>query len=517
LAVTSHATSKLRCPEDLESVATLGFRGEALASIAAVSRLEIISRRQELDANSLRVRFGVAEKIRPASCPVGTRVIVEDLFSELPARLKFLKRTSTELSHCSSWVERMALAHPGIGFKLEHEGRKLLEVLADDSIEERCRKVFGKGVGEAMVPLQINSAVAQVEAMVGPPETARRNATRVHIFLNGRWVRDPRLLRAVKEGVREFVPIGYYPTIYLAMAVDPMRVDVNVHPQKTEVRFRDERQIIGLLIKFLNSGLAKANWSTRSAGPIGSGNSRIGSSRPDAFSGSSGDSWERPLNQVGGHSQVAGAEALDFSASGQSELALAPVNETTPGNFLAVARTFLVREVANGMEIIDQHALHERVNLEELRKEIREGAVISQPLLVPTLVDVDRAELELLLSKLEVFKKLGVEIEAFGETTIAINAMPARLGRILPQKLIIDLLEIASEFRSATADQLQEEALHRMSCRGAVMAGDYLDQQALADLLKRGGNLPQDRTCAHGRPVRVFLSHEDLEKAFYRR
>jgi len=137
--------------------------------------------------------------------------------------------------------------------------------------------------------------------------------------------------------------------------------------------------------------------------------------------------------------------------------------------------------------------------------------------LVPTLVDVDRAELELLLSKLEVFKKLGVEIEAFGETTIAINAMPARLGRILPQKLIIDLLEIASEFRSATADQLQEEALHRMSCRGAVMAGDYLDQQALADLLKRGGNLPQDRTCAHGRPVRVFLSHEDLEKAFYRR
>ena len=169
------------------------------------------------------------------------------------------------------------------------------------------------------------------------------------------------------------------------------------------------------------------------------------------------------------------------------------------------------------MEIIDQHALHERVNLEELRKEVQKGAVVSQPLLMPSLIDVEKTELDVLIAHKDIFAKLGVEIEAFGESTIAVNAVPARVSRLVPEKLVMDLLEIASEFRAATPDKIQEEALHRMACRGAVMAGDYLDQVALEDLLRRGANLPQDRTCAHGRPVRVFLSNEDLEKAFYRR
>lgn len=510
LAVSSHATSKLRSAEDLECVVTLGFRGEALASIAAVSRMEIISRRDKGEGNSLRVRFGRREPVRPASCPGGTRVVVEDIFAELPARLKFMKRISTELRHCSVWVERLSLAHPGVGFRLEHEGRKLFEVLPDDQLDQRCRRVFGDGVGAAMVSLSYDSAVAKLEAMVGPPESARRNATQVNIFLNGRWVRDPRLLRAVKEGVREFLPIGHYPTIYLALAVPPERVDVNVHPQKTEVRFRDERQVIGVVIKSIQRGLSQAPWSTRAAGSIGGS---FGGLNPPGYS------WERPLEAVGLADRVADGGpqvSAEPPVAAQVELGFDQL-EVDHDNFLAVARTFLVRELPGGMEIIDQHALHERVNLEELRAEIRKGKVVSQPLLIPLLVEVDRSELDLLCSKAEVFSTLGISLEAFGETTIAINAVPARLSRLQPQQLVMDLLEIASEFRAATADQLQEETLHRISCRGAVMAGDYLDHQALADLLKRGANLPQDRTCAHGRPIRVFLSHKDLEKAFYRR
>jgi DNA mismatch repair protein MutL len=169
------------------------------------------------------------------------------------------------------------------------------------------------------------------------------------------------------------------------------------------------------------------------------------------------------------------------------------------------------------MEILDQHALHERVNLEELRRDIKNGQVVSQPLLIPELVEVRRAELELLLTHQKVFRSLGVELEAFGETTVALRAVPGRLHRLKPASLVQDLIEIAEENRSASPEKLQEETLFRMACRGAVMAGDHLQEEDLRGLLKRGANLPQDRTCAHGRPVRVFLSMADLEKAFFRR
>ena len=498
LALTSHATSKLKTQEDLESVGTLGFRGEALASIASVSRMEIQSCRKDHEGASLKTRFGTRSSVQAASCAPGTRVLVEDLFAELPARLKFMKRAATEFSHCRAWVERLALAHPGVGFRCDHDGKNIFEVTPEDNLVRRCAAVYGKGVAETMLEISSEAPGLKLEARIGPPESARRNAGRVHIFLNGRWVRDARLLRAVREGVREFVPIGHYPSLLLFLVVPPVRVDVNVHPQKTEVRFRDERLVFGMILKSFQSGLSTAPWATRKLGSIGSTTSSDTSFQPVR-------DWERPLPQ--GESVVADVPL---------ELPLSQPEDAV-GNFLSVSKTFLVREVSGGMEIIDQHALHERVNLEELRKEVQKGAVVSQPLLMPSLIDVEKTELDVLIAHKDIFAKLGVEIEAFGESTIAVNAVPARVSRLVPEKLVMDLLEIASEFRAATPDKIQEEALHRMACRGAVMAGDYLDQVALEDLLRRGANLPQDRTCAHGRPVRVFLSNEDLEKAFYRR
>jgi len=510
LAVTSHATSKLSTSQDLESVATLGFRGEALASIAAVSRLEIHTARSGEDGACMKVRYGKTQPIKPSAHPKGTRMIVEDLFSELPARLKFMKRPSAELARCSAWVERLALAHLGVGFSLSHEGRTLLEVAPDDDIEMRCAAIFGKGIAEDMVSVEADSAALTLRAWVAPPESARRDATRVHIFLNGRWVRDPRLLRAVREGVREFVPIGHYPTLVLQLSAPPDRIDVNVHPQKTEVRFRDERLVMGMTIRTLREGLSSAPWATRQLGAFGGSDSATTLGEANSGFVNSAPPWE------GGATSEASTQSLPPIAP-QSTMAWQPSMEAKPGNFLAVAKTFLIREVAGGMEVLDQHALHERINLEELRKELREGKVVSQPLLVPSLVDVDRAELEALVAKKETFSALGVEIEAFGETTLSISAIPARLTRLVPERLVTDLLEIATQFRDASPDHIQEEMLHSMACRGAVMAGDFLDEQALEDLLKRGANLPQDRTCAHGRPVRVFVSQEDLERAFYRR
>lgn len=529
LALTSHATSKLRDVQDLDAIGSLGFRGEALASIAAVSRLTLVSRRPEDSAaSSLKVQFGRMGEVQAAAGPIGTRFVVEDLFAELPARLKFLKRPATELAHCAGWLERLTLAHHGIGFHLEHGGRVLLDVSADADLGARCAAVFGQGVSERMVAIEEKAEAAQLIARVGPPEAARRDASRVHIFLNGRWVRDPKLLRAVREGVREFVEIGHYPMLYLSLSMPPESVDVNVHPQKLEVRFRDERFLFAFVMKALQRGLASSQWATRSIGGIGGAQEQERTASMEAGSATSSSSyqsrfpspsqvWERPVKPASPTASEPPPPAPTLPLASEPEVAGQDPETSSEGPLLSVANTFLIREVPGGMEILDQHALHERVNLEELRQEIREGQVIAQPLLVPALVDLTREEVQLLAAKAEVFKKLGVELEAFGDTTIALRAVPARLQRLVPERLVEDLLAIAREHRQASPEKIQEEMLHSMSCRGAVMAGDRLDMEALRSLLRRGAGLPQDRTCAHGRPVRVFLSIEDLERAFHRR
>lgn len=513
LALTSHATSKLRAAPDLEAIASLGFRGEALASIASVSRLSLVSR-TAADAHGARLdcAFGHMGEVQDASAEPGTRIIVEDLFAELPARRKFLKTAATEAAHALGWMQRLALVHEGVAFEARQDGRTVLQVAADDDLPARCAAVFGAQVAGDMVEVRRDDPELGVLARIGAPETARRDARRVHLFLNGRWIRDARLLRAVREGVKEFVPLGHYPTLFLHLRIPPARIDVNVHPQKTEVRFRDERAVFAVIVSSLRRGLAEAPWATRAVGSVGSagpGGARLADWPPPAAAGAGrplADDFPAAASQVG--------EATQESLPLQSY----PVPQ--PGEhleFMRVADTFLFRPVPGGVEIIDQHALHERVNLEELRREVREGEVMQQALLVPALVEVSAEELAELLEHRDTFRRLGVDLEAFGETTVAIRAVPARLTRLVPESLLRDLLEVARQSREATPDQLQEEMLFSMACRGAVMAGDHVDRDMLEALLRRGAALPQDRTCAHGRPVRVFLSLADLERAFYRR
>ncbi|TAH35085.1 MAG: DNA mismatch repair endonuclease MutL [Planctomycetota bacterium] len=508
LAVTAHATSKIRTAADLHSIASLGFRGEALASIAAVSRLELISRPAGAAAAAVRVHFGRMQPVRAAGGPPGTRIVVEDLFGELPARLKFLKQTSTELAHAAAWVERLCLSHLGVGFHAEHDGHLLLDVAPQDDLETRCGAVFGAAFARRMLPIAERHESLALEARIGPPDSGRRDASRVHLYLNGRWVRDPRLLRAVREGTREFLPDALYPALVLFLAVPPERVDVNVHPQKLEVRFRDERFVFGAVVGALRRGLAAAPWAARRVGGVG-----------EAAAPQRSAPYPTPpagnftLRERG----AAPALRLEPPAAQPRAAPSAGAGAFAVGQFLSVANTFLVREVPDGLEILDQHALHERVNLEDLRRQLRAGGVLAQPLLVPALVDAGREEMEALLRHAELLRSLGVEIEALGPGSLAVRTVPAALSRLVPERLLADLLELVAEQREASADALMDEVLHRMACRGAVMAGDRLDADMLHDLLRRGGALPQDRTCAHGRPVRVHLSLGDLERAFHRR
>ncbi len=545
LAVSSHATSKLTGPEDLQCIASLGFRGEALASIAAVSRFALTSRVPDAEAGAeLRVAFGRVEPVRAAAAAPGTRVVVEDLFGELPARRKFLKRPATEYAHCRAWVERLALAHPEVAFRLEHDGRVSLAAEADEDLDARCAAVFGPRVAEAMVAMADDRSDLRLEARVGPPDAARRGSSRLHVFLNGRWVRDPRLLHAVREGLREYVPLGHVPPLLLRLWMPPELVDVNVHPQKTEVRFREERRVVGSVIAFLRAGLAAAPWATRSVGAVGTrfaegGRRSWPSLRPGAGAGTAAASAAPAASGEASGSAAAAAPSPAESRprGGPAEppaegsalpgLGAASAPAVTPrpaaalgrsatADVLQVARTFLVREVPEGLEILDQHALHERVNLEELREELRRGGVVVQPLLVPALVEVTREEAALLLEHADALRRAGVELDAMGETTLAVRGIPARLERLQPESLVDDLLRLVRRPEFGPED-LIEETLHSMACRGAVMAGDRLTPEDLRHLLERGAELPQDRTCAHGRPVRVVLSVADLERAFHRR
>ncbi|MFT7516519.1 MAG: DNA mismatch repair protein MutL, partial [Myxococcota bacterium] len=322
LALSSHATSKLSDAADLQAIASLGFRGEALASIASVSNLTLTSwTRDAACAASVEVDFGVQSEVQDAAGARGTRIVVSDLFSELPARRKFLKRASTEFNHALAWVERLSLVHLGIGFSVQHEGKLAFNVEASDDLAARCSAVYGKNLSANMVGIELPSEHIQLSARIGPPESARRDARNVHLFLNGRWVRDARLLRAVREGVKEFVPHGYYPTLFMALSMSPASIDVNVHPQKTEVRFRDERMVFGRIVNGLRQALSEANWSTRVAGSVGSTFLSAGSV------GEASSLFQSPL------------------ATSDSR-PIAMLDETLgTQNFLSVRNTFLFREV----------------------------------------------------------------------------------------------------------------------------------------------------------------------------
>lgn len=508
LAVTSHATSKIVGVDDLQAIASLGFRGEALASIAAVSRLTLTSRPRGGEGASLSVEFGKLGPVKAAPAPEGTRIEVRDLFRNLPARLKFMKRESTERAHCLAWVERLAISHTGIGFRARAGDRVLLDVAPQDGIRDRVAAVLGQGLSDGMHHIEADLERLRLDAWIGPPDSARRDARQVHTYLNGRWVRDPRLMRAAREGVREFVPHGFYPSLVLQLTLDPVLVDVNVHPQKTEVRFRDDRFVVGSIIRTLAGGLAQSAWATGAERVFaGAASDRVAERAPAARKTAPSGDWS-PQQRTDSPSLLAESAPLGLSEQAK------PLDE---GEILRVANTYLVREVPGGMELIDQHALHERVNLEELRREAAAGQVTVQPLLVPELLELSREDIALLAEEAPRLTGFGVDLEPFGETTLSVRGVPARLDRLRAADLIEELLELLRRPGSAAPEDLGDALLQRMSCRGAVMAGDHLSTEMLQDLLKRGAELPQDRTCAHGRPVRVFLSLEDLERAFYRR
>jgi DNA mismatch repair protein MutL len=561
LAIVAHATSKLRELADLEHIASLGFRGEALASIASVARLSIVSRPSDDTSgigHELRAEGGVVTGPLEAGAERGTRIEVRDLFHALPARRAFMKTPAAELARCLDYFQRLALAHDGVGFQLTHDGRRVYDVGADLDLRERVRRTFGAELAEALVPVEAAERGMRLSGYLAPPRLSRRDATRTMWFLNGRALKDKLLARLLKEAFRGFDDSGRTPVCFLRLELDPAEVDVNVHPTKSEVRFREERRVFGFALAALRRTLAAADLSTPGAAlaphafPSSAADAQGGVERaailpfatqwrpdlaaragpapvhsPALSSALSSAHFATPPAPSSAAAAASASAAAAASAAGSAfASALTPLDAAAaeyalgglPDACVQVAASYIVRALPDGFEVIDQHALHERITYEELRAELASGALEVQRWLVPELVDLSRAEVALLASWCAELAQIGLVFEPFGETTIAVHALPARLAHPRPTAIVRDVAAFLEECeRSPKPEDVLEAALQRAACRSSVMAGDVLSIEAMRALLARGRKLENDQTCVHGRPTRVHFRLADLERAFHRR
>jgi DNA mismatch repair protein MutL len=521
-AFEPHATSKLRDVADLDHIASLGFRGEALASIGSVARCAIFSRvpGEEL---GWRVENEGGRLTTPvqAGGPLGTSVEARDLFFNTPARRRFLKRPSTELARCVDILQRAALGQLGIGFVLTHDGARVLDIEADMDLRARVRRAFGADLAGSLEELDAHDGSTRLTGLVAPPRFARRDTSRQMWFLNGRSLRDRILLRCLKDAYRGLVLDGRQPVAFLHLALDPGAVDVNVHPAKAEVRFRDQRRLFGFLVNALREAAGRTDMATPGASMLGAA---LRGGALDPGQGAIADPG--PLARGPRESEpfvvreVAGAPPIEdlSAAAGASAPTLVEPAEDLAGPYLTIARTYVARVVPDGFEIVDQHALHERVTYEELLREVRAGAVEVQRYLVPELVELTAGEVELLVRHAEALGRIGIQLEAFGATTVAVGGLPARLRRPDPADLVrVALGVLETQGEAPAAEDLLEGVLHSSACRSSAMAGDDLDPAEIRSLLERARAFDGASTCPHGRPTRVRFTLADLERAFGRR
>jgi DNA mismatch repair protein MutL len=532
LAVDRHATSKLD-DEDLLRIRTLGFRGEALPSIGAVAKLNIITRYAgEPHAWSLSVEGGVKSAIMPAALAHGSRVEVSDLFYATPARLKFLKTDRTEAEAIREVVRRLAMARPGIAFTLAGEERAPVTWAAAlpgaAGRLTRLGDILGADFRLSAIEVRAEREGVVVEGFAAAPALTRANALGQYLFVNGRPVRDKLILGAVRAAYSDYLPRDRHPVVALFVALEPQEVDANVHPAKTEVRFRNAGLVRALIVHALKEGLAREGKRTAA----NSDGAAIAAFRP-SFAPRANWDWRRsPAHPVGPLPAFDGAAAA-FAEPGQAAFDVG--NPTADVRFqeqpsadlldrpLGAARTqihetYIVSQTRDGLIVVDQHAAHERIVYERLKASLAKNGVQRQILLIPEIVELDEATVERLLTRAEELASFGLSIESFGPGAVAVRETPALLGRTNAGALLRDLAEHMAEWDEALP--LERRLMHvaaTMACHGSVRAGRRLKPEEMNALLREMEDTPNSGQCNHGRPTYVELKLADIEKLFGRR
>jgi DNA mismatch repair protein MutL len=517
LALERHATSKL--PDDaIEKVGTLGFRGEALPSIASVARLRIESRVRGSDGWSRTIDNGRLEGEGPAALPPGTRILVEELFARVPARRKFLRSDRSEYGACVDVVKRLAMARPDIGFTLDHDGRRTLSVQPGENRPARVAALTDRGLSENSVAVDYERGTASLGGVAGLPTFSRGVADHQFLFVNGRPVKDRLLIGAVRAAYQDLLARDRHPILALFVDLPGEEVDVNVHPAKTEVRFRDPAGIRGLIVGGLRHALDAAGF--RSAQPAA-----VNVPWRSAPAGHSGESRNPPsfwTPAFAGATDRVAEQRADFLPAARAETAAAepPEQNRFP---LGVARgqvaaTYIVAEAQDGLVLVDQHAAHERLVLERMRRAMASGGVARQVLLLPEVVELEEPACDRLEARGAELAEMGLEFERFGPSAILVRATPAILGNGDIRGLVTDLADELAAFDEALS--LKEKLDHvaaTMACHGSVRAGRILSVAEMNALLREMEVTPHSGQCNHGRPTWVKLAHGDIEKLFGRK
>jgi DNA mismatch repair protein MutL len=555
LAFASHATSKLTSDEDLFRIATMGFRGEALASIGSVANARIVSRAMGSDvAYEIYNRGGAISDPQAAAGNAGTTIEVRNLFFNVPARRKFLKGTGTEAGHVSDMLLRLALPHPKVAFKLLHNGRTSLNLPATTA-EDRWLAAWPDDFREQRLPLDVRDAEMRLFGLIGLPELARPTPKYQHLYLNGRPIRDRFIQHALREAYRGLTEPGRHPAAILLLVVPPQDVDVNVHPTKSEVRFRDGGRVHGLVLssvreKLLGSDLAPSAIAFSNVAPANDAfredmrtklanffrqmpSETIAPTTntpfaPFALAPSSAPTLLLPLPLGEGR-----GEGLTFSSpvprieAGPHPNPLPEYRERgqevgaalvpAPAAVLQLHNSYLVAPSDDGLVIIDQHALHERIMYEDLLARINRGPLESQRLLIPEVFPASSRQIAMLDHIQPMLTRLGIDVAPFGPDSVAVQGFPSFLEKLNPGDFVCELLERGEqELLDLHDEELLHEVLDMMACKAAVKAGDPLTQGEIEALLARRELVERSSNCPHGRPTTLRLSLRDLEKQFKR-
>jgi len=528
LAIERHATSKLP-DDDLVHIGTLGFRGEALPSIGAVARLTLTSRQRDGDAAwRIRVDGGAVTGPEPASRAPGTTAEARDLFFATPARLKFLRSARSESQASADILRRLALARAEIAFRLEDSGRQMLNLPADNgdlfsARLNRATAVIGREFGAHALPIDAEREGIQLTGHASAPGYDRGNGLAQYFFVNGRPVRDPVLLGAARAAYADILPRGRFPGLALFLDVPPEAVDVNVHPAKTEVRFREPGMVRGMVISALKHALAAAGFATSAT----ASEAALGAWRAPMPGQSAGYSGYRPQHPSAGLAESAAhfQQPLDQTAAfpPTARMDEPSVDEPVGDHPLGAARAqlhsaYIVAQTSRGIVLVDQHAAHERLVYERLKAARAAGGVNRQMLLIPEVVELDQVAAAALLEEAPALAELGLVLEAFGPGALLVRETPALLGEVDAQALVRNL---ADEVQSAGgAEPLLERLDHvaaTMACHGSVRAGRTLNQAEMDALLREMEVTPNAGRCNHGRPTYIELDLADIERLFHRR
>ena len=579
LAVTSHATSKIRCDSDLDRVATLGFRGEALASVASVSRFQIRTRRiGQPTGRELRADGGDVTILQECGCPEGTRIEVHNLFFNTPARRRFLKRPSTEFGRISEQFSRIALANPRLHMILRHNDRIVYDLPASSSgglssHEDRIRRFFGADIADKLIPVESQATdaeghVTRLWGFVSNPSLSKSTRKDQHLFLNGRWIQDRSLQHALGEAYRGLLMVGRHSVSCLFLEVPAQQVDVNVHPTKTEVRFQDGQSLYRQLLRTIRDRFLELEFHTELQIPVPGRQTSSGT--PElALAGAAVQKelnvWSdsatrlapprirtvmpeevveefRPLpdnpapgqfgdvSEHGAMNEPSSTVVMDDvdtsgppgnapfdvgTGSGQTETSSASADDEFRA--IQVHDCYLVVATDDGIEIIDQHALHERILYEHLRLRVLDGTVERQKLLIPETIECTPSEAAALCESVELLQQIGFEIQEFGGTTVLLESHPVLIPRGSYVGVLKDFAEQLETTDGKTSRRdLLDNMLHTMACRAAIKAGQRLAPEEMRELLRQRHLVDDAHHCPHGRPTAMKLTRNMLDRQFGR-